>query len=85
MAPNVKLGYWSIRGVSTLSTTIFFGTYVMFTFNGNGQYGQPIRLLLAYAGVEYEDRRYDDTTEEAVWFQEKPNLGLDFPNVKYYF
>ena len=30
MAPNVKLGYWSIRGVSTLSTTSFFGTYVMF-------------------------------------------------------
>ena len=45
------------------------------------QYAQPIRLLLAYAGVEHEDQRYEDE-EEALWMQEKPNLGLDFPNVR---
>jgi glutathione S-transferase len=47
---------------------------------------QPIRLLLAHAGVEYEDKRYNfgpapdyDGTE---WLNDKFNLGLDFPNVR---
>lgn len=44
------------------------------------QYQQPIRLLLAYAGVEYEDKRYK-TEERDAWMNEKHTLGLDFPNV----
>ena len=41
---------------------------------------QPIRLLLAHAGVEYEDKRLK-MEERDSWLAEKPNLGLDFPNV----
>lgn len=44
--------------------------------------GAPIRHLLAYAGVEYEDKRYADPD---AWFQkDKFALGLDFPNLPYY-
>jgi len=50
--------------------------------------GQPIRLLLAYSGTEYEDKRYNigpapeyDRTE---WLTDKFSLGLDFPNLPYY-
>jgi len=43
---------------------------------------QPIRLLLAYSGTEYEDKRYDDPN---TWFDtDKKTLGLDFPNLPYY-
>jgi len=49
---------------------------------------QPIRLLLAYSGTEYEDKRYVlgaapefDRTE---WLNDKQTLGLDFPNLPYY-
>lgn len=47
-----------------------------------------IRYLLAHAGVEYEDKRYgfgpgpDYSRDE--WLADKPNLGLDFPNLPYY-
>ncbi|XP_074596327.1 glutathione S-transferase-like [Brevipalpus obovatus] len=43
--------------------------------------GDPIRLLLTYAGVEFEDKRYQEPKE---WFSEKFNLGFDFPNIPYY-
>lgn len=46
---------------------------------------QPIRLLLAYAGVEYEDKRYNigpaPEYDRSEWLADKFNLGLDFPNV----
>jgi glutathione S-transferase len=46
---------------------------------------QPIRLLLAYAGVEYEDKRYNvgpaPDYDRSEWLNDKFNLGLDFPNV----
>ena len=46
---------------------------------------QPIRLLLAYAGVEYEDKRYNigpaPEYDRSEWLNDKFNLGLDFPNV----
>jgi len=49
---------------------------------------QPIRLLLAYTGTDYEDKRYTigpapdwDRTE---WLSDKQSLGLDFPNLPYY-
>lgn len=41
---------------------------------------QPIRLLLAHAGVEYEDKRFK-MEERDAWMAEKYSLGLDFPNV----
>jgi glutathione S-transferase len=42
---------------------------------------QPIRLLLSYSGLEFEEVIYE-TKEQ--WFDGvKFNLGLDFPNVPY--
>ena len=46
------------------------------------QFGQPIRLLLAYTGEDVDDKRYTfDAVEE--WQNDKFKLGLDFPNVLY--
>jgi glutathione S-transferase len=54
---------------------------------------QPIRLLLKYAGVEFNDKRYEfgpgSTLAEIesirkYWLTDKSNLGLDFPNLPYY-
>ena len=42
---------------------------------------EPIRLLLAYTGTDYEDRRLVDRSE---WASVKPTLGLDFPNLPYF-
>ncbi|CAG2177630.1 unnamed protein product, partial [Oppiella nova] len=44
---------------------------------------KPIRLVLAYAGVDFVDKRYE-SSERDVWLSDKPNLGLDFPNLPYY-
>ncbi|RWS25455.1 glutathione S-transferase Mu 1-like isoform X2 [Leptotrombidium deliense] len=48
---------------------------------------EPIRYLLHYADVDFEDKRYTvgpapefDTSE---WTNEKNTLGLDFPNLPY--
>ncbi|XP_077538588.1 glutathione S-transferase Mu 2-like [Haemaphysalis longicornis] len=49
---------------------------------------EPIRYLLAHAGVTYEDKRYgygsgpEPSREE--WLKEKYRLKLDFPNVPYF-
>ncbi|KAJ6649624.1 Glutathione S-transferase Mu 3, partial [Pseudolycoriella hygida] len=52
-------------------------------------YAQPIRLLLAHACAQYEDKRYDfgptPDTWTTEWLKEKFNLGLDFPNLPYLF
>jgi glutathione S-transferase len=49
---------------------------------------QPIRLLLAYSGTEYEDKRYNvgpaPDFDRSEWLNDKQNLGLDFPNLPYY-
>ena len=54
---------------------------------------QPIRLLLNYAGVNFNDKRHKfgpgNTMAEADtikkdWLAEKFTLGLDFPNIPYY-
>ena len=55
------------------------------------KYAQPIRLLLAYAEVDFEDTRYNylpspgvgDGWDRSEWTKEKDTLGLDFPNVLY--
>uniref|UniRef100_A0A023FI74 Glutathione S-transferase n=1 Tax=Amblyomma cajennense TaxID=34607 RepID=A0A023FI74_AMBCJ len=50
--------------------------------------GQPIRNLLIYKGVDFEDKRYkfgpapDFNREE--WLKEKFTLGIMFPNLPYY-
>lgn len=49
---------------------------------------QPARLMLAYAGEEFEDTKYEvgdapDFNRDA-WLNAKPSLGLDFPNLPYY-
>ncbi|CAK8679018.1 unnamed protein product [Clavelina lepadiformis] len=41
---------------------------------------QPIRYMLGYLGVEYEDKRY---VEKNSWFDVKLNMNLDFPNIPY--
>ena len=44
---------------------------------------QPIRYLLAYQGVDYEDKQYDCEGKE--WSEnDKLKLGLEFPNLPYY-
>ncbi|CAG2106026.1 unnamed protein product [Medioppia subpectinata] len=46
--------------------------------------GQPIRSLLAYAGVNYTDKRYKFSVSE-IWESDKTDtLGLDFPKLPYY-
>lgn len=49
---------------------------------------QPIRLLLTYVGVDFEDKRYQygpaPTFDRSDWLNVKFNLGLDFPNLPYY-
>lgn len=48
----------------------------------------PIRNLLHYKGVEFEDKLYQigpaPEFDRSDWFNVKPKLGLDFPNLPYY-
>jgi glutathione S-transferase len=52
--------------------------------------GQQIRYLLAYCGVEFEDKMYavskneDGSWSRASWTDVKHSLGFDFPNLPYY-
>lgn len=49
---------------------------------------QPIRLLLAYSGVDFEDKQYTfgpaPKLDRSEWLDVKFTLGLDFPNLPYY-
>ncbi|CAN7940736.1 unnamed protein product [Ixodes hexagonus] len=49
---------------------------------------QALRDLLEYAKVEYEDKKYGFGTgpewTKDEWLADKPNLGLEFPNLPYY-
>ncbi|XP_050027011.1 glutathione S-transferase B-like isoform X2 [Dermacentor andersoni] len=49
--------------------------------------GEPIRYLLAHAGVPYEDKRYSDgkgpEPSRDEWLAEMHKLGLDFPDLPY--
>ncbi|KAI1305904.1 Glutathione S-transferase Mu 4 [Halotydeus destructor] len=49
-------------------------------------YAQPIRLLLAHVGVEFEDKKYNmrPNFSKSEFHDEKHTLGLDFPNLPYY-
>lgn len=48
---------------------------------------EPIRLMLEYAGVDYEDKRYccqmEPPYDRSAWVDVKPKMGLDFPNLPY--
>nr|XP_042894504.1 glutathione S-transferase Mu 1-like [Parasteatoda tepidariorum] len=44
--------------------------------------GEPIRYLLHYKNVKFVDKRYQF---DGTWQKEKFSLGLDFPNLPYYF
>ncbi|KAK7878554.1 hypothetical protein WMY93_030390 [Mugilogobius chulae] len=48
---------------------------------------QPIRLLLEYTGTSYEDKLYScgeaPSYDKTCWLEEKPKLGIDFPNLPY--
>ena len=47
-------------------------------------FAQPIRLLLAYSGTDFEDKRYNfigPQWDRSEWLNEKFSHGLDFPNV----
>lgn len=41
---------------------------------------QPVRYLLEYLEVPYEDKQY---TDREAWGKDKESLGFDFPNVPY--
>ncbi|GFY59209.1 glutathione S-transferase [Trichonephila inaurata madagascariensis] len=43
---------------------------------------EPIRSLLHYKKVDFEDKRYVSGTDE--WSNDKFNLEFDFPNLPYY-
>ncbi|KAG8188982.1 hypothetical protein JTE90_010070 [Oedothorax gibbosus] len=43
--------------------------------------GEPIRYLLHYKGVDFEDKRY---YTHPSWMAEKFKIGLDFPNLPYF-
>jgi len=50
---------------------------------------QPVRFMMAYAKVDYEDKTYkaiikDGKVNREAWFSEKFNLGLEFSNLPYY-
>ncbi|CAG0894170.1 unnamed protein product [Darwinula stevensoni] len=47
---------------------------------------QPIRNLLTYTGVEWENKVYQmDPAGRDAWFDDKKDgLGLEFPNLPYY-
>ena len=51
--------------------------------------GQPIRLLLEYAGIPYEEKvshcveKADGSFDKSSWFDEKFKIGLPFPNLPY--
>ena len=48
-----------------------------------------IRYMLHYAKVDFEDVTYEmgpaPEWSKACWFDVKPNMGLDFPNLPYFF
>nr|CAB3251159.1 glutathione S-transferase Mu 3-like [Phallusia mammillata] len=48
---------------------------------------EPIRLMLEWASVEYEDKRYKcqmvPPYDRSAWNDVKPTIGLDFPNLPY--
>ncbi|MBN3304657.1 GSTM3 transferase, partial [Amia calva] len=48
---------------------------------------QPVRLLLEYTGTTYEEKLYScgeaPEFDKSCWFNEKPKLGLHFPNLPY--
>lgn len=45
--------------------------------------GQPIRLLLAHVGVDFEDKRYSKGEDGlgSEWLEEKSLMDISFPNV----
>lgn len=49
---------------------------------------EPVRLLLEYAGENYEDVRYPcgdaPDYDRSAWLDVKFTFGLDFPNLPYY-
>ncbi|GBN57164.1 Glutathione S-transferase Mu 1 [Araneus ventricosus] len=47
--------------------------------------GEPIRYLLHYKEVDFEDKRYPaDAVGFEEWQRDKFSLGFDFPNLPYY-
>ncbi|CAL8149212.1 unnamed protein product [Orchesella dallaii] len=49
--------------------------------------GHPIRFLLSYLEVEFDEKYYELTPELTYdnWYADKEKLGLDFPNLPYLF
>jgi len=50
--------------------------------------GQPIRLVMAYAEAELQEKRYNygppPEFDRSEWVNEKFSLGLEFPNLPYF-
>jgi len=45
---------------------------------------EPIRNLLRFADVKFEDKQYSEPNGWEEWAKDKEALGLDFPNLPYY-
>jgi len=47
--------------------------------------GEALRYQLIYQGIDFEDKHYTPDERGKSWFvDDKPNLGLDFPNIPYF-
>lgn len=46
--------------------------------------GDAGRLLLRHLGVDFEDKRYGEAEHLPTWSEDKPTLGISFPNLPYY-
>jgi len=60
---------------------------IVFAYWKTRSLGQPVRLILGYGKVDFEDRMYvvDDTPpfSRSSWYDVKHTIGLDFPNLPY--
>ena len=56
---------------------------VLFLILMRRQLCEPIRLLLAYTGIDYEERTFGGANGPD-WTSVKPTLGLDFPNLPHF-
>lgn len=45
--------------------------------------GEPVRLMLNYLGVPYEEVNYYKTDDKSDWIAVKPKIGIPFANLPY--
>lgn len=76
------VGVWVERYLNWLLSYLMEGSKVKLGYWKIRGRGQVLRHLLAYTGLPWEEKTYDQPGE---WFAigDKDKLGLDFPNLPY--